>query len=242
MKRFPIGLTIAAVLAFAILITLGVWQLDRLKQTNANRAAVAALSQTPARPLALVLAEQTHGDHARIETDCLSPSAPEPTTYRYALPGGGVGWRLLTMCRLNGTHYDGVLLDRGLVTRLAGAMAPATIEFSPPAHVTGILRKLGAKPMFGDDMPSSGTAAPTVRVIDAAAVSHIATRSGLKSPAPWYVVVESETPPVAGVAPSPVTEDTPRDNFGYALTWFGLALALAGVWGAFVWRRVRGVA
>ena len=56
MRRFPIGLTIASLIAFAILIALGVWQLDRLKQTNANRAAVAALSHAPARPLEAVSA------------------------------------------------------------------------------------------------------------------------------------------------------------------------------------------
>ena len=150
-----------------------------------------------------------------------------------------MGWRLLTLCRLDQADADGVLLDRGLVARLAGSMAPEVMSFPPPGHVTGVLRKLGAKPLFGDAMSPPGSAAPTVRLIDAAAVSRVAARSGSKRPAPWYVVVERETPAVAGVDPAPVTEDTPRDNFGYALTWFGLALALAGVYGAIVWRRMR---
>lgn len=239
MKRFPIGLTIAATVAFAILLALGFWQLDRLKQTNANRAAVAALSHTPARPLETVLLDPPHADHARVDVSCLPSPRPAPTTYRYALPGGVVGWRLLTMCHLGAGPYDGVLLDRGLVTRLGGAMAPGPLAFPPPDHVTGILRKLGAKPLFNDTMSSGAAATPTVRVIDPAGVASVAARSGVDRPAPWYVVVEQETPAAPGVIPSPVTEDTPRDNFGYALTWFGLALALAGVWGAFVWRRVR---
>jgi surfeit locus 1 family protein len=237
-SRFPIGLTFAAVVAFAILIALGVWQLDRLKQTNANRAAVEALSHAPARPLAAVLSDPAHADHARVDVACLPSDAPAPTTYRYALPNGVVGWRLLTLCRLDASGFDGVLLDRGLVIRLGGAMAPAALVFPPPGHITGILRKLGGKPMFSDSMSSGAGATPTVRVIDPAAVARIAARSGSTRPAPWYVVVERETPAVPGVQPAAVTEDTPRDNFGYALTWFGLALALAGVWGAFVWRRV----
>jgi surfeit locus 1 family protein len=237
-KRFPIGLTIASIVAFAILVALGVWQLDRLKETNANRAAIAALSHAPTRPLEAVLSDPRHADHARVDVDCLPPKAATPTTYRYALPNGQVGWRLLTMCQVTSPGFDGVLLDRGLVTQLGGAMEPAALDFPPPVHVTGILRKLGGKPLFGDAMPSRAGAAATVRVIDPAAVARVAARSGLKAPAPWYVVVERETPPAPGVTPSPVTEDTPRDNFGYALTWFGLALALAGVWGAFVWRRM----
>ena len=32
----------------------------------------------------------------------------------------------------------------------------------------------------------------------------------------------------------------PNDHLEYALTWFGLALTLAGVFGAFAWRRRRG--
>ncbi len=240
MTRFPVGLTVAALVALAILISLGVWQLDRLKQTNANRAAVAALGHAPARPLTAVLADPARADHARVFVSCL-PQATAPTTYRYALPGGAVGWRLLTMCRLSGSTHDGLLLDRGLVPSLGGAMTPSLMSFPNPAQVVGVLRKLGRKPLFGDGMSSSGGAAPIVRVIDAAAVARIATRSGSKSPAPWYAVVERETPAAPGVTPAPVTEDTPRDNFGYALTWFGLAAALAGVWGAFVlrWMRTR---
>ena len=239
MKRFPIGLTVAALVAFAILVRLGVWQLDRLKQTNANRAAVAALIRTPARPLDAVLADPDHADHARVAVFCLPPRTTTPTTYRYALPNGVVGWRLLTICRLGGSSFDGLVLDRGLVTALGGAMTPAAMGFPPPGEVVGILRKLGRRPLFGDDMSAGGANAPMVRVVDPEAVTRIAARSGSRTPAPWYVVVERETPVVAGLSPAPVTEDTPRDNFGYALTWFGLATALAGVWGAFVLRRIR---
>ena len=240
MTRFPVGLTAATLVALAILIGLGLWQLDRLKQTNANRAAVAALGHAPARPLNAVLSDTGRADHARVDLSCLAQTT-SPTTYRYALPGGTVGWRLLTICRLGRSIYDGLLLDRGLVPALGGQMTPAPLSFPSPVHVVGVLRKLGRKPLFGDGMASNGQSAPIVRVIDAAAVARIAAGSGSRSPAPWYAVVERETPAAPGVTPSPVTEDTPRDNFGYALTWFGLAAALAGVWGAFVlrWMRTR---
>jgi surfeit locus 1 family protein len=32
----------------------------------------------------------------------------------------------------------------------------------------------------------------------------------------------------------------PNSHLGYAITWFGLAAALAGVYAVFVWRRLRG--
>lgn len=239
MRRFPVGLTVAAVIAFSILIGLGLWQLDRLKQTNANRSAIAALAQAPARALEAVLAEPASADHARVEASCLRSQTTPPTAYRYSLRDGVVGWRLLTMCRTGGPTFDGLLLDRGFVTALGGQMTPSPMNFAPPLHFVGVLRKLGRKPLFGDDMSSGGAAAPMVRVVDAVAVRRIAARAGSRAPAPFYAVVERETPAAPGVTPSPVTEDTPRDNFGYALTWFGLALALAGVWGAFVLRWIR---
>ena len=46
------------------------------------------------------------------------------------------------------------------------------------------------------------------------------TASGARRPLPYYLAVESEAPAPAGITPAPVTEDTPRDNFGYALTWW----------------------
>ena len=240
MRRFPLGLTLAAAVAFAILARLGFWQLDRLRETKANRQAIATLASKPASPLAALLAAPRLADHARAEFTCQPMTTPRITTYRYALPQGAIGWRLISMCRIAAAPYDGLLLDRGLVSRLAGTMTPAAYDFSPSVHVVGVLRKLGGKPMLGNAMNAGEAAAHTVRVIDAATVAKLAAQAGLLAPAPLYVVVESEAPSPAGVQPSPVTEDTPRDNFGYALTWFGLSLGLLGVWGAFVWRRLAG--
>ena len=51
-KRFPIGLTIATLIALAILIGLGVWQLERRVWKEDLLARIAALQAAPARPLA----------------------------------------------------------------------------------------------------------------------------------------------------------------------------------------------
>ena len=78
----------ATLVALAILVSLGLWQLDRLKQTNANRAAVAALAHMPARPLAAVLAAPATADHARVEVDCLpAPDRRRPPPIATPCPG-----------------------------------------------------------------------------------------------------------------------------------------------------------
>ena len=46
--RFPIGLTVASAIGIAILISLGVWQLQRLTWKEGVLAHIAALRQAPA--------------------------------------------------------------------------------------------------------------------------------------------------------------------------------------------------
>ena len=63
--------------------------------------------------------------------------------------------------------------------------------------------------------------------------------AGLARPAPVVLSVEQETPPPPGVAPAPY--DAAADSLhyvgAYAPTWFGLAVALACVYAAMLWRR-----
>jgi surfeit locus 1 family protein len=239
-KRFPIGLTVCTIILLAILVRLGLWQMSRLHETQAKLARIAALRTAPAQPLDKVISAGSAGlDHVRVSVRCAPSVRAGPQVFRYALPGGAIGWRLLGVCRVAGRTFDAVLLDRGLVTSLSGQMAPRAMSVQEPVDVVGVLRAVGRKPMFGDTMETGAPGVRVVRVIDPAALESIARASGASAPLPYFLAVESETPPPAGLTPAPVTEDTPRDNFGYALTWFGLAGALACVYLAMLWRRTR---
>jgi surfeit locus 1 family protein len=241
-RRFPLGLTITALAFFAILIGLGFWQLRRLDETNLNRQRLVALIHAPSQPLKSVLARSGRGadlDHTRVSVQCEHPDSQSPVIYRYSVADGAVAWRVLTMCRLAGLLYDGIAVDRGRVAALNGAMDPRAMSFSDPEAVTGVLRSLGGATMLGDDMASGIATVHQMRVVDAHTIGEMARLSGVKSPAPFYIVAESEVPAPAGVTPAPVAEDVPRDNFQYALTWFGLAAALAWVYAAMVWRRLK---
>jgi surfeit locus 1 family protein len=58
--------------------------------------------------------------------------------------------------------------------------------------------------------------------------------------APFYVAQEAPVPPGGWPKPGPIKVSLPDNHLGYAITWFGLALALVGVYIAFVvgrWRR-----
>jgi surfeit locus 1 family protein len=232
-RRFPIGLTIAAAIAFAVLIGLRVWQLQRLAWKERLLADVAALRNAPAQPIAPVLHRAAVGADVafiRVEVTC-QPSAA-PAAFRYAVRGGTIAWRLLTACRLPSGPFDGVILDRGLVASDSGHMAPRPADFAAPGEVVGVLRELGARPLLGgEDMDRPG-AALAFRVVDRRALARLAAAAGLARPAPLLLAVEGETPALAGVSPAPLPESIPNNHLGYALTWFGLALALAWIWAA----------
>ena len=240
MKRFPVGLTIAAIVVFALLVSLGLWQLRRLDETNAHRARLAALVHAPATPLAPLLERGGALDHTRVTVACAASAAPATVSYRYSVIEGALGWRLLSLCPLDAGPYDSILIDRGRIAALEGVNEPAAMAFPQPVAVTGILRGLGGATLVGDTLPSSAAAVFQVRVVDRDTLARLARLGGGKAPAPYYVVAESETPPPAGIRPAPVAEDLPRDNFQYALTWFGLAAALAWVYAAMLWRRLKG--
>jgi surfeit locus 1 family protein len=49
-------------------------------------------------------------------------------------------------------------------------------------------------------------------------------------PAPIFLMLESPAPHGPGPQPAPLPTDIPNRHFEYALTWYGLALALLGVY------------
>ena len=243
MKRFPLGLTLTATLAFAVLISLGVWQLHRLAWKQDLLARVEALRTAPARPAAETLALAAQGrdvEYRRVAADCAPTQGPAHEAYRYALRDGQVGWRLLTFCHLPGQPFDGVLLDRGLVTRFTGAMAPAAADYPTPGVVVGGLRAPGGKPMLGPAETSPAAGLHVYRVLDRAALAVLAAENAVRHPAPYMLAVESENPAAAGIVPAALPEDIPNNHFVYALTWFALAAILAWFYGAMLIRKLSG--
>lgn len=237
MRRFPVGLTVAAAVALAVLIGLGAWQVHRLAWKTDLLARIERLKHAPPRPLADVLAEAARGvnvSFTRVETICAPAAGAATSIYRYALRDGRVGWRLMGTCRLaDGTA---ITLDRGLVDKFAGGMAPAAAAFPPAASVVGVLRQPGGHSILTPAPATAADGSVTLLAVDPAALRLIAGPAA----APWYLAVEKETPAPPGITPAALPEDIPNNHFVYALTWFGLAGVLIWMWAAFVVRRMRG--
>ena len=58
--------------------------------------------------------------------------------------------------------------------------------------------------------------------------------------APFYIEQESPVPPGGLPKPGKLAVALPNNHLQYALTWFGLALALAGVYVVWLVRRIAG--
>lgn len=217
---FPIGLTIATLIAFAILCGLGSWQVKRLAWKEDLLARIEKLKTAPAIPLAQALARADKGGDAafvRVATDC-APGASAPLPLVYGVREGDMVWRAMVACRLAGQEHGVVLLDLGLVDALTGQIQPKPQTFAAPPRVTGVL--MAPKALGGDR--------------DKALAAFAADK-----PASYILMVETATPAVPGVTPAPLPAEISNRHLEYALTWFGLAVTLLFIYAAMLWRRMR---
>lgn len=230
--RFPIGLTLAVAIAFAILIGLGTWQVQRLHWKEGLLARIAALQAAPAQPVGPVLDRVAQGgdaDFTRVKATCPG-LAKAPFVELYTLRDGQAGVRLMSACRVAGSAYGSVLVDRGYVADTTSARPPVDPADTTPVELVGVLRQPEAGNRFS---PPNTPQRWYVRDVPGMAAA-------LKAPKPAPLVIMAETatnPGWKGLVPAPIPADIPNRHLEYALTWYGLAAALLGVYAAMLFRR-----
>ena len=235
-RRPPLLLHLFALAAFALLVTLGVWQLQRLAWKRDLLERIAALNGAPSAPVEQVLARTAAGEdvnYIRVVADC--PGLDEaPMVRMFVVYERVAGFRAISACRVETGPYRSLLVDRGFVAdtdagRLPGRDAPP----SPHRAVVGLLRAPG-EPTFVT--PKNRPAENRWFSRDVAAM---ARALGADRPAPVFLMLESPPPQGFGPKPAPLPVQLSNRHLGYAVTWFGLAAALVGVWLAYVLRKPR---
>lgn len=231
--RFPIGLTVATVIAFSILIGLGVWQIQRLAWKEALLAQVAALRTAPARPLEPILDRLAQGGDVgfvRVSASCPGLGSA-PYLELYGVRDGMAGVRLISACRVESLRYRTILVDRGFVPDIVSARPPVDLGAATPVAMVGVLRAPDKKSFV---TPANAVAANHWYSRDVAAM---AKALNAPAPAPVYLMAEtSSNPEWKALVPAPLPLEIPNRHLEYALTWFGLAGALACVYAAQLWR------
>ncbi|TAL78395.1 MAG: SURF1 family protein [Beijerinckiaceae bacterium] len=226
--------TLFTVVSVAILASLGIWQLHRLAWKEGLLAEIAARADAP------VVAPPTIAEWPKLKTIdydyrhvvlngrffyddtvlVFTPSGPQET---------GPGYLVLTPLRLDSGAY--IIVNRGFVP---SALASEFRHKKGPAgevHVTGLMRPPQGRNAFTPaDHPNKGdyfTRDPVV----------IGRHFQLSPVAPFTVDVDA-TPGSNGWPRGGTTErDLPNNHFNYALTWFGIAMGLLGVFTSFVFRK-----
>jgi len=228
---FRVVPALAVIVGVVVLTSLGVWQVQRLQWKEAMLARIAALQGAPPEPLGVVLNRLGDGgrpevgevDFVRVQTVC--PALQQTPTLRlYAVLGGVMGRRLITACPIQTGRFRTLLVDRGFVpdeTPITGAAARGPMLDAP---VIGVLR---TPPPPGWLTPASDPAKNDWR---ARSIPAMAQALGAPSPAPVFLMLETPRPQSGVPMPAAIPTDIPNNHLGYALTWFGLALGLIGVY------------
>lgn len=235
-RRFPVALTAVSAVALAILVSLGVWQLQRKAWKEDVLARIEALKTAPPRPVAGLLAAGARGEDVEFSRAvAVCPGLDvAPFVELYALRRGEIGSRLISACPVEGAPYGVVLVDRGFVPETVSSRPPVDPAARNPVTVTGVLRSPDARTFV---TPADRPDQNRFYARDAVAM---ASALDARKPAPWFLMVETSTNPEwRALDPAPLPNTITNRHLEYALTWFGLAAALLGVYAAMVYRRMR---
>jgi surfeit locus 1 family protein len=231
----------AAAAALAVLIGLGLWQLQRMAW---KEALVATLAQRLSAP-PVALPQPGDWPHLTAENDEFLRVAVtaefDNGKEGFVYTGGstlrdethGPGYWVFTPARLAGGNA--VMVNRGFVPEVK--QNPATRpdgQIAGPVNMIGVLRWPEARGLF---VPAGDAARNIWFARDSAA---IAAAKGIPNAAPFYVEMESPEPSGGLPHAGRLQPNLPNNHFQYALTWLGLAAVLVGVYGVWLfgnWRR-----
>lgn len=241
-KRSWLGLFVPALLAFAVLIALGTWQLQRKASKEALIALLSARLAAPpqALPVAAEWARLNRAgdEYRRVHFTAAFDNAREalvfaaPSAFRPDVNGPGY-WAFTPARRVVSAESaagDGVVLvNRGFIpdtrrdpkSRLEG-------QVSQPIEITGVLRWPDERHWFTPaDDPAHNLWFSRDPATIAAAKGYAKTVV-----APFYVEQDTPVPPGGLPQPGKLVVALPDNHLQYALTWYGLAAVLVAVFGA----------
>ena len=229
---------VASVVGVALLIGLGVWQLHRLAWKEALIAAVetrahAAPVDAPPESEWLQL-DPADYEYRHVRLAGVFDGRRQVRVFRALSEPrgryGGPGYLVMTPLRL----VDGatVLIDRGFVPEQQKAAAGDGLG-GGETTVVGLMRASETRNLFTPaDDPASGQW--FTRDVGA-----IARAEGLTRVAPFFIDADAGPDPTALPEGGETILAFPNNHLSYALTWFGMAAALVGVFGAYAASRLR---
>jgi len=229
------GLLIPAVTAFAVLVALGTWQLERkawkenLIATLTERLAAAPVALPP--PSAWPSLDPATDEYRGVKLTASFDHGKEALVYATASAFrpdvSGAGYWVFAPARL----ADGalVMVNRGFVSEVRKGVATRAVgQIAGPVGITGAMRWPEAHHWYTpvDD--------PAHKLWYSRDTTAIAAAEGIRPVAQFYVEQESPVPPGGLPQPGKLVVRLPNNHLQYAMTWYGLALALVVVFAVWV--------
>jgi surfeit locus 1 family protein len=243
--------TLAALAGLAVLIGLGTWQMERKRWKEGLIARIAAGVSADPVPLFRMMPQGQRGqllvtgDLEYLHVIVSGRFHHDKEQYLYAPTPAGLGWHVYTPLEVAAGSI--VWINRGLVPD--AKKAPATRpegQVAGEVEVRGLVRLPPARGLFTpqNDVQNNIWYWPDLPAMTAAAFPEASEKpaEGPQRPVALPLVVEADAQPAppGGLPRGGVTRlDLPNRHLEYAITWYGLALTLIGVYLAFAINRLR---
>ncbi|WP_417465313.1 SURF1 family protein [Kordiimonas sp.] len=223
-------LTVAVSLAFIVLVSLGTWQARKVGPKTALLAQIEAGLKAEPMLLPVHLDDPSTLAYHRVSFTGTVLDRDPIKVFATSL-GGKSGYHI----------YLPVQKQHGMAVLVNFGWVPAHIEGMPSFPVGETIEVTGV--LLTSAVPGSMTPPNDARANQwfTADVFEMAEAFGLRTKEFYHFRVAADAGVLAGELPvgGQVRVDIPNDHFQYALTWYGLALGLIGVYVAFGLKRGR---
>ncbi|MEW9806933.1 SURF1 family protein [Mesorhizobium sp. ZMM04-5] len=235
-RRFPWLIILLAAAAFIVLIGLGTWQVQRLHWKEDLLATIEARVSGMPRPLDAIEADYA----AQGSVDYMPVMATG--TFRHdgerhflATWKGRSGFFVYTPLELADGRF--VIVNRGFVPyELKDASERAEGQVAGAVAIAGLARDpLSEKP--SSLVPDNDLAKNVFYWKDRDAMAASAGLGDKAVVVPFFIDADAAPNPGGWPVGGVTLIDLPNNHLQYAVTWYGLAAALAAVMGVAMWRR-----
>jgi surfeit locus 1 family protein len=232
--------TVFALAGVAILIGLGIWQLDRKVWKESLIATITARIERAPEPLPPPASWRqltpAADEYVRVTFPAEFLSGQEALVYTagsaFRPDVHGAGYWVFAPARLAGGSI--VIINRGFVPAdRKDAAARAQGVPQGVVDIVGVIRWPDAPGLF------TPQAEPQNNVWYLRESTAIAAAKKWDTTAPFYIEQEAPLPPGGLPKPGKLAVALPDNHLQYAITWFGLALGLAGVYVVWLTGRLR---
>ena len=228
--------TVAALAALGVLLGLGTWQLERKRWKEDLLAKIADRVASDPRPVAR--AAELGGDIEYMHVSALGRFFHDKERYLYSPAPSGLAWHVYTPLETAPGRI--VWVNRGVVPDASKAPATRSAgQVAGESQVRGLVRVPQKKTLF---TPQNDAAGNLWYWADIPALTASAFPQGSAvSALPFILEADAQPLPPGGLPKGGVTRIALSNrHLEYAVTWYGIALTLVGVYLAFAINRLRG--